>query len=160
VAEARAAQRDTALEAPRRIVDCVEAALLMPFETGLVHERAAFEDLLASPQSAALRHLFFAERRAARFPGIEGAEPRTLPTLGVVGGGTMGAGITVALLGGDYAVTILERDEAALETAVARIVDMLDGSVRRGRMTPAARDARLDRLRGALDPPRWPIAIS
>jgi 3-hydroxyacyl-CoA dehydrogenase len=151
VAAAREGQRDSALEAPRRIVDCVEAALLMPIETGLVYERAAFDDLVASPQSAALRHLFFAERRAARFPGIDGVAPRDLATLGVVGGGTMGAGITVALLGGDYDVTLLERDEGALETAVARVVDMLDGAVRRGRMAPADRDRRLDRLRGALD---------
>ncbi len=151
VAEAREAQRDNVLEAPRRIVDCVEAALLMPFETGLVYERAAFDDLVASSQSAALRHVFFAERLAARFPGLEGVAHRELGALGVVGGGTMGAGITVALLGGDFSVTLLERDEGALETAVARVVDILDGAVRRGRMTAAARDRRLERLRGALD---------
>lgn len=151
VAEAREAQRAGPLEAPRRVVDCVEAALLMPFETGMAYERAAFEDLVASPQSAALRHLFFAERRAARFPGLEGAEAREIRTVGVVGGGTMGSGIAVALLSGDYEVTLLERDEGALEAGVARIVDMLDGAVKRGRMSAAARDARLDRLRGALD---------
>jgi 3-hydroxyacyl-CoA dehydrogenase len=151
VAEAREAQRDNVLDAPRRVVDCVEAALLMPIETGLVYERAAFDDLVASPQSAALRHLFFAERRAARFPGLEGVAHRELGALGVVGGGTMGAGITVALLGGDFSVTLLERDEGALETAVARVVDILDSAVRRGRMTPEARDRRLERLRGALD---------
>ncbi|MCU0856103.1 MAG: 3-hydroxyacyl-CoA dehydrogenase family protein, partial [Rhodobacteraceae bacterium] len=71
--------------------------------------------------------------------------------MGVVGGGTMGSGIAVALLSGDYEVTLLERDEGALEAGVARIVDMLDGAVKRGRMSAGARDARLDRLRGALD---------
>jgi 3-hydroxyacyl-CoA dehydrogenase len=151
IAEARAGLGDSPVDAPRRIVDCVEAALLMPFDTGLAYERATFEDLVASPQSAALRHLFFAERRAARFPGIEGAAPRELRRLGVVGGGTMGAGITVALLASDCEVTLLERDEGALETAVARIVDMMDGAVRRGRMAAEDRDHRLDRLRGALD---------
>ncbi len=138
VAEAREDVSDTPLMAPRRIVDCVEAALLMPFESGLAYERAAFEDLVASPQSASLRHLFFAERRAARFPGIEGAKPRELHRLGIVGGGTMGAGITVALLAADCEVTLVERDEGALEAAVARIVDIMDGAV-------------LDNLRGALD---------
>jgi 3-hydroxyacyl-CoA dehydrogenase len=147
----REAHRGTALDAPRRIVDCVEAALLMPFETGMAYERAAFEDLVASPQSAALRHLFFAERRAGRFPGLEGAAPKEIRTLGIVGGGTMGSGIAVALLNGDFDVTLLERDEGALETGVARIVDMMDGSVKRGRMAPETRDRRLDRLRGALD---------
>jgi 3-hydroxyacyl-CoA dehydrogenase len=75
IAEERAALADSQIDAPRRIVDCVEAALLMPFEAGLAYERAAFEDLVASPQSAALRHIFFAERRAARFPGLDGAAP-------------------------------------------------------------------------------------
>ncbi len=151
IAEERAAQADSQIDAPRRVIDCVEAALLMPFEAGLAYERAAFEDLVTSPQSAALRHIFFAERRAARFPGLDGARPRELTRLGVVGGGTMGAGITVALLASDCEVTLLERDEGALETAVARIVDMLDGAVRRGRMAAADRDRRLDALRGALD---------
>jgi 3-hydroxyacyl-CoA dehydrogenase len=151
VAEAREDVADTPLMAPRRIVDCVEAALLMPFESGLAYERAAFEDLVASPQSASLRHLFFAERRAARFPGIEGAAPRDLRRLGIVGGGTMGAGITVALLAADCEVTLVERDEGALEAAVARIVDIMDGAVRRGRMGAEDRDRRLDNLRGALD---------
>jgi 3-hydroxyacyl-CoA dehydrogenase len=151
VAAARDELADTPLDAPRRIVDCVEAALLMPFEAGLAYERAAFDDLAASPQSAALRHLVLAERRAARFPGLEGATPRDLRRLGIVGGGTMGAGITVALLASDCEVTLLERDEGALEAAVARIVDMMDGSVRRGRMAAEDRDRRLDALRGALD---------
>jgi 3-hydroxyacyl-CoA dehydrogenase len=151
VKEERRALANSPLEAPKRIVDCVEAALLMPFETGMAYERAAFDDLVASPQSAALRHLFFAERRAARFPGLEGATARPLRTVAVVGGGIMGTGIAVALLNGDFDVTLLERDESALETAVARIVDTMDGAVRRGRIAPEVRDRRLDRLSGALD---------
>ena len=152
VNEARAAQAASPLEAPRRIVDCVEAALLMPFETGMAYERAAFEDLDVSPQSAALRHVALAERRAARIPEADGARPRPIRAAGVVGGGTMGTGIAVALLNLDLPVTVLERDEGALETAVARILDTLDGAVKRGRLPSDLRDRRLDRLRGALDP--------
>jgi 3-hydroxyacyl-CoA dehydrogenase len=152
VTEERAALKDSPLEAPRRIVDCVEAALLMPFETGMAYERAALDDLVASPQSIALRHLVLAERRAARFPEAATGRAREIRSAGVVGGGTMGAGIAVALLAADLPVTLLERDEGALEASVARVLDMLDGAVKRGRMTPEARDRRLDRLRGALDP--------
>ncbi len=146
----RAALAASPLEAPRRIVDCVEAALLMTFEAGMDYERAALEDLAASPQSAALRHIAMAERRAARFP--ETGRGREIRAAGVVGGGTMGSGIAVALLNADLPVTLVERDEGALEVSVARVLDMLDGAVKRGRMTSEVRDRRLDRLRGALDP--------
>jgi 3-hydroxyacyl-CoA dehydrogenase len=152
VACERAAVAAGPLEAPRRIVECVEAALVMPFETGLAFERAAFDDLMASPQSAALRHLFFAERRAQHFPEAEMARPRDIRTVGVAGGGAMGAGIAVALLSADLPVTVLERDDGALEVAVARILDALDGAVARGRMSAEEREERIDRLRGALDP--------
>ncbi len=151
VAKRREAVAKGPLDAPRRIVDCVEAALVLPFETGLEFERAAFEDLVSSDQAAALRHMFFAERRAAKFPGVEGVAPRPVRTIGVVGGGTMGVGIAVALLDGDFEVTLLERDAELLEGAVTRIVDTMDRSVTRGRMTAAVRDQRLDRLDGALD---------
>ena len=152
VARERTAAAAAPLEAPRRIVECVEAALVMPFDTGLAFERAALEDLIASPQSAALRHLVIAERRAQHFPDTEMVRPRDIRTLGVAGGGAMGSGIAVALLSADLPVTVLERDDASLEMAVARILDALDGAVARGRMSPEQREERIDRLRGALDP--------
>ena len=65
VEQARAAQANSPLHATRRIVDCVEAALLLPFAAGLEFERTAFADMLADPQSRALRHLFLAERRVS-----------------------------------------------------------------------------------------------
>lgn len=150
VAERRKELARSPLEAPKRIVDCVEAALLMPFDVGMAYERAAFEDLLASSQSAALRHLFFAERRATRFHGLEGAAAHRIGRVGVVGGGTMGTGITLALLLGGYPVRLLERDENALETAAARIVDGIEGAAKRRRIGAADRDRCLDRLSGAL----------
>jgi 3-hydroxyacyl-CoA dehydrogenase len=152
VAEERAALKDSPLDAPRRIVDCVEAALLMPFDIGMAYERTAREDLAAAPQSVALRHLVLAERRAARFPDAGTGRARDIRAPGVVGGGAIGSGLAVALLNADLPVTLLERDEGALEASVARILDMLDGAVRRGRLSAELRDRRLDRLRGALDP--------
>lgn len=139
------------VEAPRRIVDCVEAALILPFETGLAYERAAFEDLVSSDQSAALRHMFFAERRASKFPGLDSVSARKLERIGVVGGGTMGSGIAVALLGAGFEVTLLERNVATLEAGVKRIVDTLDRQVKRGRITAQTRETLLDGLEGALD---------
>jgi len=138
------------LEAPKRVIDCVEAALLMPFDVGMAYERAAFDDLVSSGQSAALRHMFFAERRAPRFPGLEDVAPYKIGRVGVVGGGTMGTGIALALLNGGFEVRLLERDEGALEDAVARVVDGMEAGVRRGRLSAADRDRRLDRFSGAL----------
>jgi 3-hydroxyacyl-CoA dehydrogenase len=74
VAETRAARRGVPLLAQRRLADCVEAALLLPADAGLAYERAAFEDCLASPESAALRRLFLAERRLPARLGARGAD--------------------------------------------------------------------------------------
>lgn len=151
IANRRKLHAASPLEAPRRIIDCVEAALVLPFDVGLEYERAAFDDLVASDQSAALRHMFFAERKAWRFPGLDKALARRVEQVGVVGGGTMGTGIAVALLQAGFSVVMLERDEAALEAAVKRIVDTLDRLAKRERVTSDARDRMLDKLRGALD---------
>jgi 3-hydroxyacyl-CoA dehydrogenase len=75
----------------------VLAAATLDLPAGLAHERAAFAGLMASEQSAALRHVFFAERAAARVPALEGATPRPVSIVGVAGAGTMGAGIAVVL---------------------------------------------------------------
>jgi len=63
VADRRAALTTSRLTAPFRIIDCVEAALLLPFDTGVDFEAGRREDSVADPQSQALRHVFLAERR-------------------------------------------------------------------------------------------------
>ncbi|WP_343079504.1 3-hydroxyacyl-CoA dehydrogenase NAD-binding domain-containing protein [Ostreiculturibacter nitratireducens] len=147
---ARARLRAEQLPAPARIVDCVEAALLLPFESGMAFERAAFEDLLASPESAALRHAFLAERRAARVPEAS-ATPRDISHVGVVGGGMMGAGITSSLLSAGLRVTLVERDVDALSAGLAQIAKTHERAVAKGRLTPAARGEEWSRLRGSTD---------
>ncbi|MCP6151402.1 hypothetical protein NL425_27000, partial [Klebsiella pneumoniae] len=67
----------------------IRAARADSFAEGLARERAAFLALRESPEAAALRHLFFAEREAAKVPGLEGAAARPLATIGVIGAGTM-----------------------------------------------------------------------
>ncbi len=63
VAKARGFLKGNPLQAPHRVVDCVEAAGLLPFDAGLAFEADAFERCAAHPQSLALRHVFVAERR-------------------------------------------------------------------------------------------------
>lgn len=150
VAKARAEVAGSTLPAPPRIVDCVEAAMLLPFEAGMEFERAAFEDLVASPEAAGLRHAFFAERRAARFPEA-GQAPRQVDRVGIVGGGLMGSGIAQVMLGAGLEVTLVERDGDALARALGRIASAQERAVAKGRMTEEARAAEWARIDGATE---------
>lgn len=150
IAAARKAQAGARLPGPARIVDCVEAALLLPFDQGMAFERAAFSDLVASPEAGGLRHAFFAERRAARMP--EAAVPaRRLDHIGVIGGGLMGAGIAYACLTAGYRVSLLDRDREGLVRGLERVAKLQESAVEKGRMTPAQRDEGWARLGGTLD---------
>lgn len=150
IAVARKAQAGARLPGPARIVDCIEAALLLPFDQGLAFERAAFFDLLATPQAAGLRHAFFSERRAAKMP--EAATPTPdLRHIGVVGAGLMGAGIAYAALGAGYQVSLMDRDRDGLARGLERIAKLQDAALQKGLLTEARRDADWARLAGVQD---------
>jgi 3-hydroxyacyl-CoA dehydrogenase len=108
---------------------------LEPFETGQPKERARHLELRHSPESRALRHAFFAERIVAKPDAIKGAEPRDIAHCAVVGGGLMGAGIATAMLTAGYTVTLIERDADAANAAEDRVFNLLDGAVKRGKMS-------------------------
>jgi 3-hydroxyacyl-CoA dehydrogenase len=149
--EARAklrAQR-TVLPAPLRAVDAIEAAA-GPFEEGLALERRAFVELMESPESKGLRHAFFAERAAGKVEGIPSTPVRALDQAAVIGAGTMGAGIAVALLDAGIPVRLLEADQPALDRGLARIAGIYEGQVKKGRLTPAERERRLALLHPTL----------
>lgn len=124
-------------------VDVVTEGLTLPFAEGMAQERAAFRALMDSPQRAALIHAFFAERAVAHLPEIQGVDPRPLDRIGVIGGGTMGAGIAVAALLAGLDVTLVERDAQAADKARATVAKLLEGSVKRGKVAAARRDAIL-----------------
>ena len=149
-----AARVDTAknfrgLFSPLKIVDAVQAALEMPFDDGLRHERQLFLQCLDSPQRAALIHAFFAERDVRKAPETRLAKPRAMASVGVIGGGTMGAGIAVALLDAGLPVTMVERDDASLARGRANIEKVYDGLIAKGRMTAEAKAAVLARWSGS-----------
>ena len=121
--------------APLAIVDAVESAATADFETGIAQERERFSQLLHGPVSAALRHLFFAERAAARIPDVPDATPvRTVKRVGVIGAGTMGTGIAINFLNAGIPVVLLEVGREALDKGVARIAETYEGQVRKGRI--------------------------
>ncbi|WP_282601927.1 3-hydroxyacyl-CoA dehydrogenase NAD-binding domain-containing protein [Paracoccus sp. PARArs4] len=129
--------------AQARAVDTVVQGMALPFADGMALERRAFMDLMDSPQRAALIHAFFAERAVGHLPEIAGVDPRPLDRLGVIGGGTMGAGIAVASLIAGLDVTLIERDDAAADKARATVAKLLGGAVKRGKLKAERRDAIL-----------------
>jgi len=148
----RNAKKWTGLLAPGRIVDCIEAAATRPWEEGYALERKFFEECRASPQRAALSHVFFAEREAARIPG-SGADirPKTIDRVAIVGAGTMGGGIAMAFANRGIPVTQLEMSAEALQRGRTTMQRNYETSVSRGSMTREAADANLARITGTLD---------
>ncbi|MFT5643386.1 MAG: 3-hydroxyacyl-CoA dehydrogenase [Janthinobacterium sp.] len=143
IAAARTATAGKArgLFSPLKIIDAVQAAVELPFEAALALERTLFLECLASAQHAGLVHAFFAERAVVKSPETLDAKPRTIDSIGVIGGGTMGAGITVAALDAGLPVTMIERDEASLARGRAHVEKVYDGLCAKGRMTPDAKAA-------------------
>jgi len=145
------ARKFRGFDAPPAIIAAVRAATELPFDAGAEHERDAFMKLRAGPQNAAMRHVFFAEREAAKVPGLEGVTPRPIATTGVIGAGTMGSGITIALLSAGLPVALHERDSKALERGVTKIRDTLEANVKSGRISGERAEAALASLQPVLD---------
>ena len=104
-----------------------------------------------TPESKGLRHALFAERAAGKVDGITPSTPvRPLDQAAVIGAGTMGAGIAVALLDAGIPLWLVEADQASLDRGLARIVGTYDGQVKKGKLTPSERDRRLALLRPTL----------
>ncbi|RYF26100.1 MAG: 3-hydroxyacyl-CoA dehydrogenase, partial [Comamonadaceae bacterium] len=142
---AETAKKSRGLFSPLKIVECVRAAVELPFDEGMALERALFVECLNSPQRAGLVHAFFAERETAKIPEAQASTPRAVAHVGVVGGGTMGAGITVAALDAGLTVTMVERDAASIARGQAHVEKVYDGLIAKGRMTPEAKAATMAR---------------
>jgi len=135
--------------APLRAIEVVEAGLTLPFAEAMALERDTFLRLKQGEQARALRHMFFAER-AAKAP--DDLDPVPAPSrIAVVGGGTMGAGITYACLTGGAHVTLLETDAAAAARAMGTVGKLIDDGLKRGRLDAAAAQALRARLVVGVD---------
>ena len=135
--------------APQKIVDCVEAALSLPYPEGMKFEREAFIACMASPQSAGLRHMFFAEREAAKVVGLAAdLPPRDLQIAAVIGAGTMGSGIATSFATAGLEVVLLEVGEEALARGLQTIARNYADGVQRGKLTEEEAVAARGRIRG------------
>ncbi len=150
-AKAESAKKSRGLFSPGKIIECVQGALDLPFEQGMQNERKLFVQCLESPQRAGLIHAFFAERETAKIPEAKAAAPRALNSIGVVGGGTMGAGITVAALDAGLPVVMVERDAESIARGRANVEKVYDGLIAKGRMTAEKKAAIMARYSGSTD---------
>ena len=151
VAAARAGLGPARLPAPGRIIDCVEAALLLPEDEGFAFERTAFADLSETPEAAALSHVFLAERRAARQPDLGTATARQIFRAGILGGGETAAELAVALMALGIDVTMVGQDGPALSAGLARVAALLEHEVAGGRLSAAARNAEWAPIAGSVN---------
>ncbi len=140
------------LEAPVICAQSVRNAITMPFEEGCAQELAYFLDMLTSEQSKAQRHLFFAQREALKVAGIgKDVKPRPVKRIGIIGGGTMGGGISMSFVNAGFPVTLLEMNKEALDAGLARISKTYDISVSRGSLSESGKAERMARYAGTTD---------
>ncbi len=143
-------RRARGMRTPYACIECVEAAVELPFDEGLAREREIFEVCVASDESKAMRHVFFAERAAGKIPGIKKSiEPSQFGSAGVVGAGTMGGGITMNFANAGVPVTVIEQDAALLEKGLTIIQKNYATTVAKGRLSQEKMDARLALITGS-----------
>ena len=146
------ARRLKGLDAPARCIKAVELATKLPYDEGIAKEREFFMELVMGDQSKALRHVFFAERQAGKIDGLpKDAVPLPIRKVGIIGAGTMGGGIAMNFLSAGYDVTIVEREQEALDRGVGIIRKNYDATARKGRMTEEQVEKAMGHLSTSLD---------
>lgn len=146
------ARKFRGFKAPESNIQCIEAAVNLPFEEGLAVERKLFIELMTGPQSAAQRYVFFAERAANKIPDV-GDDVETLPvkSVGVIGAGTMGGGISMNFLNVGIPVKIVETKQEALDRGLGVIRKNYENTAKKGRLTQDDVEKRMGLLTGSLN---------
>ena len=122
------------MAAPLRAIEAVGASL-STFAAGISTEQKVFSELMVSAESQSLRHAFFAERAAAKVPGLNEKTPqRKIAAVAVVGAGTMGSGIAMSFANAGIPVTLLEAKPEALERGIAGIRKFYQGAAAKGKL--------------------------
>jgi 3-hydroxyacyl-CoA dehydrogenase len=146
------ARKFRGFEAWEKAIESVRNAVELKFDEGIVKEREMFMALLQTTQSKAQRHVFFAERQAAKVEGIAADEPtRRIASVGVIGAGTMGGGIAMNFLTAGIPVTIVETSKEALDRGVSIMRRNYEATAKKGRLTMSEVEERMGRLSPSLD---------
>ena len=148
----RIARRTRGFNAPEVCIQCVEAAVELPFDEGLAREAELSRTLHADPQSRAQRYYFFAERAARKIPDVPADTPvREIAKVGVLGAGTMGGGISMAFANAGFPVQVVEQSREALDRGLATVRSNYERSAARGRFTAEQVEERMGLLDGGTD---------
>lgn len=138
--------------APDRIVTAIEAAVTLPMDKGLERERELFKELVTSPESAALRHIFFAERQAAKIKDLPAdTQSRAINKVAIIGGGTMGGGIAMCFANVGIPVVMVEINDEALSRGLGIISKNYTITVQKGKLAADKMQERLDLITGTTD---------
>jgi 3-hydroxyacyl-CoA dehydrogenase len=138
--------------APLACVEAVSAAFDRPFEAGLKREHELFNTLLASAESAALRHVFLAERAAAHIADVPSdTAKRPVRKVGIIGAGTMGGGIAMTMINGGIPVVLLEMKQDALDRGLETMRRNYGGALKKGTLTEAALSQRMQLVTPTLE---------
>lgn len=149
---AKLARRTRGQIAPQHIISCVEAAVNQPFDEGIAKERALFLECMKSPQSAAMRHMFFAEREATKVKGLSKDAPvRDIKSVGIIGGGTMGGGIAMNFANAGIPVVLLEITPEALQRGLDIVAGNYRRTVAKGKLSENDATQRQTLITGTLD---------
>jgi 3-hydroxyacyl-CoA dehydrogenase len=155
-ARENAGKKQRGMRAPLAAIAAVEAATQLPFDEACELEQKLFNECLFSDECKALIHLFFAERELAKIPDVpKGTSTLPTDTAGVIGAGTMGSGIAMALANAGIPVLLKDIDGAALQRGLATIQENYRRSVERGRITKRFADERLALIAPALSYDRF-----
>jgi len=146
------ARKFRGFKAPEHNIRCIEAAVNQSFEEGLATERKLFIELVTSPESAAQRYYFFAERQANKIPDVPDDTPLIpVKKVGIIGAGTMGGGIAMNFLNSGIPVTIVEVKQDALDRGLSVVRRNYETSAKRGRFTMEEVEKRMGLLQGSLE---------
>ncbi len=149
-ARSNLAKKTRGESAPQRIIDCIEASAELDFDAGLKRERELFMACMEDPQSAALRHMFFAERAAAKIDSIDtSVEPAQVQRVGIIGAGTMGAGLAMFVAQAGIQVTLIAMSDEAVTAGISKIKANYDISVKRGRLSQDQVEAIMSQIKSS-----------
>jgi 3-hydroxyacyl-CoA dehydrogenase len=146
---AGAAKRMRGQRAPEVAIDAIRTATQTSLADGLAREKELGDAALASTESKALRHLFFAEREVTRIPGLpDNVKPKNIERVGIIGAGTMGRGIAIACADAGLSVTLVDMAADALQRGLDAIRATYESSVQKGRITAEQLAARVQLIQG------------
>jgi 3-hydroxyacyl-CoA dehydrogenase len=138
--------------APGKALEAVGVSASQSFAAGIATERKIFAELMASEESRALRHAFFAERAASKIPGIDDKTPqRKIERVAVLGSGTMGSGIAMSFANAGFPVTLLDAKQEALNRGMSGIRKFYEGAAAKGKIKPDEAKRRASLIAPSLE---------